>query len=569
MRSVRRRSAVAFVAVVFALAACADQGVSTLGAVTSPTAPPTTVPPTTTSPLDEPATTTTLPATPTVEFEPCEESGLDAPSLESWECGVLTAPMDPGDPSGPTVDIAVTRRPGSRSGGRALLVSPGGPGAGGVEYVWQFAEFLPIDLLRLYDVVSWDPRGVGRSEPSVTCPRGARWSDTDLLARCAESTGQLMAHMSTPNHVADLEALRVALEQERLDYVGYSYGTYLGAAYANAHPEGVGRFVLDGPVSPVSGTLDAPVVLGEPWYADDGYGTARSRFFELCDATTLCDLGDSGDAFDALVVAVQDLPTDTYPGQRSIDALQLEAIVDAAMFDPFNWGLLATGLEDARAGDASTLDALADLYEVSPLYFGDVVDLRASNESIARSVIYCADFRKHPEVPDVCSGMPANLLQVGAIDTVDVRHPILVIGTAYDPATPIQHAEQMRDALGDAVVLNWDGVAHTAFVSNTFCIDDAVVEYLLDDVVPDDGTTCDFVPFAEGLEDTAEYLFELPPFYAESLIAEALDGRGERNADCLALELSGAGDRVATHAILGVESSDYVAAREAAVAACG
>ncbi len=443
----------AFVAVLGVLvAACSAQpGVRNVASEPTPTTPVVeTVPPPTTI-VDQPTpdvapTTTPIARDATIEFGSCDEFAEGAPEAPGpeWQCGVLDVPLDHDDPGGALVELAVTRRAGQRSRGEALVINPGGPGGAGLPFAWALAEHLPADVLRLFDVVSWDPRGVGVSNPAIVCPNGARWADPDLLGRCDRSTGELMAHMSTGNHVDDLEALRMALGGERLNYLGYSYGTYLGARYANRFPDRVGRFVLDGATHPDAGTPEAPRLGGEPWYAAESLEEVEARFFELCDLAAACELGDdSRVTFLDLMASVAELPTEAFGGEERIDAITLEAVVATSMSDPFNWGVLATALEDAQRGDASTLDALADLLEVSNAYFGEVVDLRESNEAVANPTIYCADFQAVPAAPAYCDGVPANSQASAALGAVDVAEPMLVIGTAFDPNTPGRHAGEL------------------------------------------------------------------------------------------------------------------------------
>ena len=518
------------------------------------------------------ATTTTEPlAAPTIDFGPCDSyvRGSSQGPDDTWECGTLTVAMNPGDPSFGTVELAVTRRSAARSRGEALVVNPGGPGGAGLPFAWALADALPLDVQRLFDIVSWDPRGVGSSEPRIDCPRGARWSNPELLGECSDHTGELMAHVATGHHVDDLERLRQALDQPQLNYVGYSYGTFLGAAYAMAHPDHVGRFVLDGAVDPRAGTSSAPTYGGEPWYAIDSTLDVSDRFFELCDLTDLCALGtDSRSAYLDLVESIVELPTEAFPGEAHIDAITLQAVLDSSMYDPFNWGLLATALEDAAGGDASTVDALAELFEVSDAFFGDVVDLRETNEAVANMTIYCADFEGHELLPARCRSIPQNSLRIGPLGEVAVDVPILVLGTEYDPATPDVHAAALADRLGDAVTIHWDGIGHTAFPFNSICIDDLVTGYLLDDVVPEDGTRCEFIAGFEGDAEESDYLFALPPSYVEPWIEDVLDESGIDAAACRAAELATSGDRIVSHLVLGVESPAAVAANDKAGVAC-
>jgi pimeloyl-ACP methyl ester carboxylesterase len=494
--------------------------------------------------------------------------GAQAPPSPSWECATLAVAIDPADRDAGVVHLAVTRLEGRYSDGRALVVNPGGPGNAGLPFVWSIADTLPTDVVNSYDIVSWDPRGVGMSTPRVACPRGARWSDADLLRRCDDDSGGLMEYMATPYHVRDLDQLRRSLGQDRLNYLGYSYGTFLGAQYANRFPEAVGRFVLDGAVDPASGTVMAPYFAGDPWYAADDSSEVTGRFFELCDASDRCDLGpDSAAAFDRIVAVVASIPTERFPGELAIDPVTLDAVLITSMLDPSNWGFLATALEDAAAGDGSTVAALADLLEVSSAYYGDLVGAFDS-EGVARLAIYCADFQSHPRRPSACGGMPDNEMIPAELASIDVEQPVLVIGTSFDPNTPGRHAVAMTSRLGDAVGLYWDGVGHTAFPYNSWCIDDTVEAYLADGALPDDGTHCDFVDGMFTDSEVADLLFGLDATYLEPWIVEVLEPVLGADAECGAARLADSDDQTLVHVLLGVTSAVAESAIDEAAASC-
>lgn len=486
-----------------------------------------------------------------------------------WECTTVATPLDHADPASEEIAVALTRpvlEPGDDR--RPLVMNPGGPGASGVELAWYLADLLPPELLDTYYPVGWDPRGVGRSVPAIDC---GPFDPIDVpdADECIASSGALLAQVGAADAALDLESVRDAVGVDRLDYLGFSYGTALGAVYAMAHPDRVGRFVLDGSIDPTAGDPAGELAAdGVPDYAGDEIDAAIGRFHELCDASALCAAGpDSKALVDDLEGSIRDLTTADFPGGPSrLNRLDLEDVMIGITYDPWSWGLVGDALRDAADGNASTLAALASYllqgYPVQDLPGDDpLVDFGA-----AHLAIYCADF-SHIEGVWGCDGMPdADPLPV--ITAVDVAEPIVVVGTAHDPSTPGRHAIEMAGALGDAVAITWDGVGHTAFPV-TPCLDDAVVAYLVDGVVPDQGLVC---PFMDGMPTDGEigdHLFDyqsswVRPWLEDVLVAEGAGGDGR----CLARELAGADHRVLTHLLLGVQSPAANEATAAAEAAC-
>ena len=236
--------------------------------VTTSTEPPaTTTTPTPTTPATGSTTPTPRPASALV-WRACED--VPAGVTDDWECALVTTPLDHDDPGGAQIQVALSRPAGLTGGQNPLLFNPGGPGGSGIEMMWWLTDLLPFDLLTTHYPVGWDPRGVGRSVPAVDCGALDRFELPDA-ERCVAGTGtELLAQVGAADSALDMESIRVALDVDRLDYVGYSYGTALGAVYAMAHPEGVGRFVLDGAIDPRAGDADGPLAAeGVADYAAD------------------------------------------------------------------------------------------------------------------------------------------------------------------------------------------------------------------------------------------------------------------------------------------------------------
>ena len=343
---------------------------------------------------------------------------------------------------------------------RPLVLEPGGPGDPGTSFAWWFVDVLPPGLLAEFYPVGWDPRGVGISNPPIECGSFAV-TDLPLAADCIAGTGDLLAHVGAADAALDLEEVRLALGVDRLDYLGFSYGTALGAVYAMAHPDRVGRFVLDGAIAPDAGDPDGPLAGHMPDYAADELDAVIARFHELCAATTECAAGPDSAALVAdLATTIDTLPTDHFAGEpEQLISFDLDQLLEGATYDPCSFGLLGDALRDAADGDASTLAALVS-YLIAPYAGGAATDDEADRPPpTSPSTAPTSAMSPRSGAARGCRA-PTDLPVIGA---VDVATPILVIGTRYDPATPGRHAAELAAALGDARVLTWEGIGHTAF----------------------------------------------------------------------------------------------------------
>jgi pimeloyl-ACP methyl ester carboxylesterase len=483
----------------------------------------------------------------------------DVLGTAGWECATLDARMDPfGDAEAGSVELALTRHPATGDRRGAILVNPGGPGGDGLSTAWALRDELSSTLLRGFDLLSWDPRGIGQSRPKIECDDDVPADDANFIARCVDLTGPLSAYLAAPYTVADMEAIRVALGEDELNFLGYSYGSLLGANYAAAHPGRVGAFVLDGVTDPRVGTSDGPSDGGFPSLADDGFEAARDRFSELCDATDRCLFSlDAGTVLDDLAVQVSALPTPDFdrPPER-VDTQGYLDVIDNALTYAGDWELLATALADADGGDASALASLAagpeDIDNEQP---GE------SDFSAANFMIYCADLGPLLTNQTFCDAMPANAERLSPVLPVDLERDVLVIGTEFDPLTPGYHAVDFAAALGDATHVIWEGVGHTAFPGWTPCIDDAVDAQFLRAPVPADGTRCSFLFGIDDDELLGDELFGHGDIESDRLLRSRLELETDpAEAACLARHLNQEPDEVISHVILEVTSD---AAREA------
>jgi pimeloyl-ACP methyl ester carboxylesterase len=471
-----------------------------------------------------------------------EDTGLSAwhSCGRNLQCATLKVPVDYTQPAGQQVDMAVARVPAAKPDQRlgSLVFNFGGPGDAGTETLPDFAEQIPAAIKDRYDLVSFDPRGTGHSRP-VECVNNATSdrlnavdptpnSDADLrafydgtnepvdvVAKCVGRNGSWLAQLGSRNVARDLDRLRVALGENRLSFVGYSYGTVIGAVYAQMFPDRVGHMVLDSPVDLSANALE------ELRGNSQGFEQALDDFLADCATRSKCSFRSGGDPKAALVALQQrfeqglELPTtDPTTGKLSKRKAGVAAFYTAlisALYDrSYGWPELADALNDARKGDGTYLLALADLYN------GRHNDGTYDNIDQVIGVILCDDrddptpsfddyvAEYHQEVaqypllgrlvgstPLGCDPRlprPPASEQVGDLRVPDTA-PILVVGTTRDPATPFAGAQDLVTRLSGSRLLTFDSTEHTAYTKNA-CIDRAVNTYLLRGTLPTVGTVC-------------------------------------------------------------------------------
>ncbi|MFF2775258.1 alpha/beta hydrolase [Streptomyces sp. NPDC058052] len=450
--------------------------------------------------------------------------------VEGFQCATLRAPLDYAKPDGPEVELAVSRvrasGPGKRIG--SLLVNPGGPGGSAVDYLQGYAGIAyPEPVRARYDMVAVDPRGVGRSEP-VACLTGPEMdtytqidqtpddtAEVDALtasfkrfaAGCEKRSGTVLPHVSTVETARDMDILRAVLGDEKLHYVGASYGTFLGATYAELFPGRVGRLVLDGAMDPSLSALD----LNRDQTA--GFETAFTAFAADCVALPDCPLGtgsvaEAGKALRAFFRATDARPVPTGEDRALGESLATTGVI-AAMYDEGAWPQLREALTRAIGGEGSTLLALADsYYEREP-------DGSYANLMFANAAVNCLDLPPAYQDPDGalraapsfdkaspvfgtglawaalnCTYWPAPATGRPHRITAEGAAPILVVGTTRDPATPYKWAESLADQLSSGTLLTYEGDGHTAYGRGSDCVDTAVNTYLLEGTPPAEGKRC-------------------------------------------------------------------------------
>lgn len=510
-----------------------------------------------------------------LDWSACAE---ELASMAGLECASLPVPLDPTDPEGEEIDLAVAR---STSTGEeserigSLVLNPGGPGGSGIEFLAGAASSFPEALTDRFDLVSFDPRGVGQSSP-VRCLdddakdeqlEGDLSPDTpaevdsaiedvqEQLAACERNAGEMLAHMSTADVAADLDELRQALGDEQLSYLGYSYGSEIGAAYATLFPERSRALVLDGSVSPDA--TDEQELTAQA----RGFDRTYASFVETCDADPECPLGpDTAATMQRIRDELEQSPIEVSDesGTRELSRDLFDLGVATALYDTSLWSALSNAVANLSDGGAEVLLSLVDRQT------GRQPDGSYDNSSDAQIMVSCADTDERPGVDEAlaaaeriaaaaptfgeltafgtltCVGWPepANPLPT---PTGEGAPPVLVVGTVGDPATPYEWSVQMSEALQSGVLLTYEGDGHTAFLRGGECIDDAVVDYLVDLVVPDEGTRCPAVEDESGLtslrDELIAQLSELgtPERLAECVVDGAIEEVGEEEFERLVL----------------------------------
>jgi pimeloyl-ACP methyl ester carboxylesterase len=447
--------------------------------------------------------------------------------------------MDYDQPQGTQVHIAVARVPATDPTQRigSLFFNFGGPGAPAVDYLQGAGAGIFSALNARFDIVAFDPRGVGQSSPAIDCrvdketagpvPRPAPTPVTldpgALVARaqgyvdiCAANNGEILQHVSTANVARDMDALRAAVGDARLSYLGFSYGTFLGATYAALFPDRYRALVLDGPVAPDAWIHD-PVSLSTTQLG--AFERALDRFLAACasDQTACSGFGssDPSTAYDALLssVAATPVPAPRYTADpRPVTADDIRDVTAQLLYAKQFWGILAAALAQAAAGDGSLVRAVFDQLVSPPMDPGldRFYAIAGSEEMWPRGVNAYLERGAREWVDDphfwseyAYAEIPFALWPAhdqdayGGSFAVGPSSPTpLVVGTTYDPATPYSSAVSTVRALGNARLLTMDGDGHTAYGRNSACIDSATETYLISGGLPAQGTVCQQeVPF--------------------------------------------------------------------------
>ena len=448
---------------------------------------------------------------------------------DGFECTKLTVPLDYDAPDGDTIELSVIRLKARKQSRRigSLVLNPGGPGGSGVEFARQAEGLLPGAVRDRFDVVSFDPRGVAGSSP-VDCLTDAELdallavdpspdnaaekkalfdASRQQAQKCQQRSGKLLPHLSTVNVARDMDVLREALGDDKLTYLGYSYGTLLGARYAEQFPANVRALVLDGALDPTLSarqTAQAQAV---------GFDRALEAFFADC-VRARCAFASHGDihaTYDALMAGIdrQPLAARQFEGRTLGPGEALFGVAAALYSREYGWSLLRTALETAYSrrdgsGILALFDSLVERDEGG--HFSNSIEAQASvlcldNVHERDQAAYEADeaaFRRvaprfGPAIAygaSACAFWPVPPVSQPGPIAAPGAPPIVVVGTTRDPATPYAWAQAMARQL-PGVLVTFDGDGHTAYgYQRSSCVEDVIDAYLLDLRVPKAGTRC-------------------------------------------------------------------------------
>ncbi|WP_327353588.1 alpha/beta hydrolase [Streptomyces sp. NBC_01304] len=447
------------------------------------------------------------------------QGGGDAPG-KGWECATMKAPLDHAKPTGETIEIALIRKQATDKDKRigSLVYNFGGPGGSGVATLpWAAEEY--GDLGERYDLVSFDPRGVGDTIP-VKCltdkeideeratdedaPRNASeekeflQDDKEYSETCEQKSGKYLPYVGTKDTARDMDLMRQVLGDKKLNYFGISYGTELGGVYAHLFPKNVGRTVFDAVVDPTADTVRSSIDQIK------GFQLALDNYLK----STGQDPKTGSEKLARLLDRIEESPLPTDTGRKLTRGGATTGIASLLYAEKY-WDWLTQALDEAEAGTGNQLLSYADQY------LDRDEKGRYSNSTTAMGAIRCADTSERLTIADAkkhmaefeaaspvfgrdsawglvnCAHWPVKGSTVHPVVSAPGADPIVVIGNAGDPATPVAGAKKMAAELGKDVGVNItvQGEGHGTYGVNS-CATKAVDGYLLDGKVPSDGLTC-------------------------------------------------------------------------------
>lgn len=461
----------------------------------------------------------------------CEQYVADTAKIPTAQCGTVSVPVDYAKPQGPQAQLAVIRVPATGDRIGVLVVNPGGPGSSAVDTVAGMgADLADTDIARRFDLIGIDPRGVGHSTPELRCRSDAEFDAfrrepladyspagvahieglySQFVQLCVDKVGtEFLANTGTASAARDLDVVRAALGENQINYLGFSYGTELGAEYAERYPDRVRAMVFDGAIDPA---LD-PIARRVRQMA--GFQTAFDDYAADCAQSAGCPLGTDPAQF---VTRYHQLvnPLVQKPGHTS-DPRGLsyqDAITGTvnALYSQRYWKYLTSGLLGLQRGtDAGDLLLLADEYQ------GRDESGHYTNQQDAFAAIRCvdapfprdsaawadADRRMREAAPFMSYGSftgfaPRDVCAMWPVPPTSMPHPasspgpgkVVVVSTTRDPATPYQAGVDLARQMNGSLI-TFDGTQHTVVFNGDACVDTAVVDFLIDSVVPPDGLRC-------------------------------------------------------------------------------
>ncbi len=466
-----------------------------------------------------------------VQWEPCSSGGgsNSLPIPPSAQCGKIAVPVDYAKPDGAAAVLALIRFPATGDKISSLFINPGGPGESGIEAAASLVGDMPGPVRQHFDLIGFDPRGVGASTPALWCnsdadndrmradpqvdysPAGIEHIEGETKAfikRCGDKMGnEFLANVGTASVVKDLEAMRVAVGDPKLTYLGYSYGTRIGSAYAETYPDNVRAMILDGAVDPNA----------DPIQADIDQAAAFQRAFNDyaadCAKNPDCPLGtDPAKAVEVYRNMVDPLVKKPAATADPRGLAYSDAIIGTimALYSPNLWRHLTQGLGELSKGRGDTMLALADMYmrRDAQGHYTNATDARIAINCVDqppvtdlekvidedRQLRQVAPFMSYGEFTghaplSTCAFWPVQPTSTPHSVSAPGLPPVLVVSTTNDPATPYQAGVDLAKQLGGAL-LTFDGTQHTVVFQGNACVDKFASEYLVNLKLPPPGARC-------------------------------------------------------------------------------
>jgi pimeloyl-ACP methyl ester carboxylesterase len=441
----------------------------------------------------------------------------------SFGCAKVTVPLDYSDPNGQSIQLQMIKVHDSddKSPIGSLVVNPGGPGGSGLDLAVGLATEVSTKLLDHFDLLGFDPRGVGLSSPlsctsdaqkdiiNAASPQilttagftAAKAQAAATAGTCSAKYGSSLADYNTVNTARDMDLIRQAVGDSKLNYLGFSYGTELGAQYAHLFPDNIRVFVLDGAVDPLTDSITS--------FADQlkGFEQAFDQFAANCKTKSPCSsLGNPRQVVYDINAKAITAPLSTGTSRPLTSNLALTGVLEA-LYSQSDWPTLGAALIQAKAGNGSGLLKLADQYN-QRLAGGQYTNISDANLTIgcndsptgpldatirATAKAWATQFPMFglwaaPSLFACQQWQPTRTVPPKPTAPTDTK--VLVIGNLHDPATPYQGALDLAKTMGNAEVLTWNGEGHTSYLQGSTCIDNAVDTYLINGTLPPANTTC-------------------------------------------------------------------------------